>query len=114
MKTHWLLLPATLLAAATALAQSPDFPKITNTQNPKDIPPTPADTVKLITVPPGFNVTLFAGEPDVQQPISMCFDDRGRLWVAECYTYDGNGWDAKHRDRLVVFEDTDNDGRFDK
>ena len=30
---------------------------------------------------------LFAGEPDVMQPIAMCFDDRGRLWVAECHTY---------------------------
>jgi putative membrane-bound dehydrogenase-like protein len=103
-----------LLTAAIAAGQSQDFPKITNTQNPKDVPPTPAETVKLITAPPGFRVTLFAGEPDVQQPISMCFDDRGRLWVAECYTYDGNGWDAKHRDRLVVFEDTRNSGTFDK
>ena len=33
------------------LAQSPDFPKINNTQNPKDIPPTPAETVQKIVVP---------------------------------------------------------------
>ena len=71
--------PVLLVLAGVAGSQSQDFPKITNTQNPKDIPPTPAETVPLITVPPGFHVTLFAGEPDVQQPISMCFDDRGRL-----------------------------------
>jgi putative membrane-bound dehydrogenase-like protein len=98
--------------------QTDKFPPIVNTQNPKDIPPTPEQTLKLITAPKGFHVTLFAGEPDVQQPISMTFDDRGRLWVAECYTYAGgsyaNSWDPKHRDRVLIFEDTDNDGKFDK
>ena len=38
-----------------------------------------------MTVPPGFQVILFAGEPDVVQPIAMAIDDRGRLWVAEAY-----------------------------
>jgi putative membrane-bound dehydrogenase-like protein len=91
------------------------FPVIVNSQNPRDIPPTPLEALRKITVPPGFRVTLFAGEPDVQQPIGMTLDDRGRLWVAECYTYAGGGnWDGKHRDRIVVFEDTDGDGRFDK
>ena len=40
-----------------------------------------------MTVPEGFKVTLFAGEPDVHQPIALCLDDRGRLWVAEAYSY---------------------------
>ena len=40
-----------------------------------------------MTVPPGFKVTLFAGEPDVVQPIAMAIDDRGRLWIAEAYSY---------------------------
>ena len=35
----------------------------------------------------GFKVTLFAGEPDVVQPIAMAIDDRGRLWIAEAYSY---------------------------
>lgn len=109
------LLPLLLVCCVPfAVAQSPDFPKIVDTQNPKDKPPTPEETRKLVKVPDGFEVTLFAGEPDVHQPIAMTLDDRGRLWVAECYTYDGRGWDPKARDRLVVLEDTDNDGRFDK
>jgi putative membrane-bound dehydrogenase-like protein len=95
--------------------QGDQFPPVKNTQNPKDIPPTPQESLKKITVPPGFRVTLFAGEPDVQQPIAMTLDDRGRLWVAECYTYAGkNTWDGQYRDRIVVLEDTDHDGRFDK
>ena len=40
-----------------------------------------------MTVPEGFKVTLFAGEPDVVQPIAFAIDDRGRLWVAEAYSY---------------------------
>ena len=40
-----------------------------------------------MTVPEGFEVKLFAGEPDVHQPIAFCFDDRGRLWVVEAYIY---------------------------
>ena len=38
-------------------------------------------------MPEGFHVTLVAGEPDVVQPIAIAIDDRGRLWVAEAYTY---------------------------
>ena len=69
--------------------------------------------VKLIEVPPGFSVTLFAGEPDVQQPICMDFDDKGRLWVAECYTYSGGPYETKLRDRVVILEDKDGDGQHD-
>ena len=65
-----------------------------------------------MVVPQGFNVTLFAGEPDVQQPIGFCIDDRGRLWVAEAYNYPNHG--TKPGDRIVILEDADGDGRFDK
>src|SRR5262249_52919873 len=68
---------------------------------------------KAMTVPKGFNVTLFAGEPDVVQPIAFTFDDRGRLWVVECLSYPK--WTDKPEggDRVIVFEDTDGDGTFD-
>src|ERR1700692_758898 len=86
-----------LCCGVLALAGDPGgdkFPPVKNTQNPKDIPPTPEESLKKITVPPGFRVTLFAGEPDVRQPIALALDDRGRLWVAECYTYAGGPvWD---------------------
>ena len=47
----------------------------------------PREAAAAMTVPDGFRVTLFAGEPDVQQPIAQAIDDRGRLWVAEAYSY---------------------------
>jgi putative membrane-bound dehydrogenase-like protein len=75
-------------------------------------PQPPAEALKRITVPDGFNVTLFAHEPDIRQPIAMTFDDRGRLWVCECYSYPD--FKVKNRDRVVILEDTDGDGRHDK
>ena len=48
-----------------------------------DKPIPPKEAPGKMTVPPGFKVTLFAGEPDVVQPIAFTFDDRGRMWVVE-------------------------------
>jgi putative membrane-bound dehydrogenase-like protein len=73
----------------------------------------PAAAAATMTVPPGFTVTLFAGEPDIVQPIAMTIDDRGRLWVAEAYAYPIRVPDHKARDRILIFEDKDGDGRFD-
>src|SRR5438270_939374 len=91
-----------LLASATlALAQDRPLP--------------PAAAAKAMTLPPGFAATLFAGEPDVVQPIAFAFDDRGRLWVAECYSYPKWHKDPRDgKDRILIFEDTDGDGKFDK
>ncbi len=73
----------------------------------------PAEAAAAMTVPEGFRVTLFAGEPDVHQPIAFTIDDRGRLWVAEAFSYPFRRPAAEARDRIVIFEDRDNDGRFD-
>ncbi len=73
----------------------------------------PEQAARAMTVPPRFKVTLFAGEPDVVQPIAMAIDDRGRLWVAEAYSYPRRVPDNQARDRILIFEDTNDDGRFD-
>jgi len=66
-------------------------------------------------LPPGFKATVFAAEPDVQNPIAMAWDARGRLWIAENYTYAeaGKKFELNLRDRVLIFEDKDGDGRFD-
>jgi putative membrane-bound dehydrogenase-like protein len=74
----------------------------------------PEKAAAAMTVPEGFTVQLFAGEPDVHQPIAFCLDDRGRLWVAEAYSYPVRRKDADAHDRIVIFEDSDGDGKFDK
>lgn len=92
------------------------FPKPFNTEATPGGPMPAAESAARVTLPPGFRSTLFAAEPDVAQPISMATDARGRLWVAENYTYSERGvtFHPELRDRIVIFEDTDNDGRFDK
>src|SRR5262249_18029929 len=111
-----LLLCVGLTWSAAQAADSPYPENLKNTQDPKDIPTAPLDALRQVTVPPGFSVSLFAAEPDVAHPIALAFDARGRLWVAEGFSYPGpNGpWKSPVKDRILIFEDTDNDGRFDK
>jgi putative membrane-bound dehydrogenase-like protein len=75
-----------------------------------------SEAARHVLLPAGFEASLFAGEPDVRQPIAMTFDDRGRLWVAECYTYADvrTNYDLNLRDRIVIFEDPKGTGHFDK
>jgi putative membrane-bound dehydrogenase-like protein len=80
----------------------------------QDRPLPPQEAPKRMTLPEGFQATLFAGEPDVVQPIAMTFDDRGRLWVVECVSYPDWSDKPEGADRVVMFEDTDGDGKFDK
>lgn len=75
----------------------------------------PAAAEKAFSVPPGFEVRVFAAEPMVVNPVAMTWDDRGRLWVVELYEYPlGAPKGTKPRDRIIILEDTDADGRADK
>lgn len=79
---------------------------------PAPIPP--QDAPAKMKLPAGFNVTLFAGEPDVVQPIAFTFDDRGRLWVVECLSYPEWSKTGEGRDRVTIYDDRDGDGKFDE
>lgn len=109
-----ILLVLMLCLNATGFAQQLDTPHAINTQAEGEHPPTAAEAASLISVPEGFKVSLFAGDPDVHQPIAFEIDDRGRLWVVECYTYEGGEYDLQKRDRIVILADTDGDGTFDQ
>ena len=78
--------------------------------------PNPGDdsTNSGIRVPEGFRVDLIAREPEVTQPIAFTFDARGRLWVVEAHSYPQRQPVGEGRDRVVIFEDTDADGTFEK
>ncbi len=80
---------------------------------PSGQPLSPNVAVSRITVPPGFKVTLAAAEPYVRQPIAITYDDRGRVWVAESYSYDGSDFTDENNDRILIFDDQDGDGVFE-
>ena len=80
---------------------------------PQEGPIPPGEAPRRMTLPEGFKVTLFAGEPDVVQPMAFTFDDRGRLWVVENFSYPK--WlppGQEGRDRIVIFDDPDATGHF--
>src|SRR5712671_1909596 len=111
MRQALLLLLSLLLVSPTFAKESTDKPYAGSTQPPL----APAEAQKKFVVPPGFEVRLFAAEPDVVNPVAMTFDEKGRLWVVELYEYpNGAKPGAKGRDRIKILEDTDGDGRVDK
>jgi putative membrane-bound dehydrogenase-like protein len=71
---------------------------------------------KLVTgmkLQDGFQVELIAVEPDVRQPIAFCFDERGRMWVAEAFSYPNRQPEGQGKDRISIFEDADGNGSFE-
>lgn len=73
----------------------------------------PAEAAANMAVPPGFHVDLIASEPELTQPIAMCFDARGRIWVIEGHTYPQKAPEGEGRDRIIILEDADADGSFE-
>ena len=93
-----------------------DFPELYNSDSDRNAEPMDAErAAEMMQLPEGFHATVFASEPDVQNPIAMTWDDHGRMWVAENYTYAERGqrFDLSLRDRVVILEDTDQDGVAD-
>ncbi len=97
--------------------------------------PTVEEAIKKMTVPEGYAVRCFASEPMVVNPVAMTWDHKGRLWVVELYEYPSGAKQPNEymktaadekfrpvvatgpgspRDRVIVLEDTDNDGVADK
>jgi putative heme-binding domain-containing protein len=74
----------------------------------------PEDEMADFELPPGFEVTLFASEPDITKPINMAFDDKGRLWVTQSSEYPIKAGPGEGQDRISILEDTDGDGKADK
>lgn len=71
--------------------------------------------VAKMTVPAGFEAKLYAEEPAITQPMAFCWDDRGRLWVAENRDYETRrtGFSTHGDSRILILEDTDGDGKMD-
>jgi putative heme-binding domain-containing protein len=90
---------------------------------PRSEPPepkyfTPEQEIAAMKVPEGFQVKLFASErefPELANPVQLNFDARGRLWVSCMPTYpQWRPGEPRPGDRLLIFEDTNHDGRADR
>jgi putative membrane-bound dehydrogenase-like protein len=109
----WSLFVIAFLSFPVLAKEDPKKPYAGSTAPPL----APAEAQKHFKVPEGFEVRLFAAEPEVINPVAMSFDEKGRLWVVELYEYpyerpkDGA---RKGRDRVICLEDPDGTGRATK
>lgn len=74
--------------------------------------------IQNFNLPEGYQANLFASEtefPDLKNPVQMTFDNKGRLWVSVMPSYPHyRPGDALPNDKILIFEDTDNDGVADR
>jgi len=118
MKTVLVYLGCWLAVSSLVAAQSVQtlFPEPYNSERELGEPLSPAAALASLKLPDGFTASLFAAEPQVQNPIAAAVDAQGRIWVAENYTYAERTqrFDLQLRDRVVVLEDLDGDGQADR
>lgn len=116
MKIH----PSLLLALALGSPSSGDesLVRLSEARSPEE-------ELAGLKVPDGFEIRLFAAEPQINKPINIAHDTRGRLWVSSTVEYpyaaekerwsDVQGTRVRDsRDAIKILEDTDGDGRADK
>jgi glucose/arabinose dehydrogenase len=106
MRFRWILF-------AAAAVQAETFPEPYDSEREEGSPMPAEEAARSMRLPPGFKATVFASEPAIRNPIACAWDPRGRLWVAENYTYAERPkrFDLDLRDRVVILEDADHDGR---
>lgn len=119
----WMAAKGQKMDLAAADAKTSALPPVQTNYKPKD--PNAVlrylygkEALEKFTVAPGYKIDLFASEeqfPDLANPVQISFDNKGRLWVAVMPTYPH--WkpgDPKPNDKLIILEDTNNDGKADK
>lgn len=99
------LIACLLLTASVAVAQ--DLVAKTDALSP-------ADELKKFKLPEGFTAQLVASEPDIQKPMQLAFDAKGRMWVTSSYHYPWAAEAGKGSDKLFVLSDFDANGKAKK
>ena len=76
---------------------------------------TPQEAVEMMDVKEGYKANVFASEPMITQPMAFCWDDKGRMWIAENRDYEsrGDGFSNDGTSKILILEDTDGDGAVD-
>lgn len=75
----------------------------------------PEEAVQSMTLINGYKANVWAAEPMMTQPMAFCWDDRGRIWIAENRDYEsrGHGFSNSGDSRILILEDTNRDGVAD-
>jgi putative membrane-bound dehydrogenase-like protein len=107
-------LALTISLVAAAMGHLVAEPPSASAQTSPNAPVPASQAASRMKLPEGFTVSLFAAEPDIVQPIAMTIDPKGRLWVVENYSYPIWLGGPRGEDRILIFEDVDNDGHFDR
>lgn len=83
----------------------------------RDLPRYPAvekdRAIQTWNVKDGFRLEFTAHEPQVRDPVAMCFDERGRLFVCEMIDYSEMREASPHLGRISMLEDKDGDGFYE-
>ena len=105
---HWLILLFAFLIGCTTPGRE------SSTGAYHTTPVEPVEAVQMLRLVEGFQAELFASEPYVVDPVEMCFDENGGIYVAEMldYPFDPKPGE-KPRSRIRYLEDTDADGVID-
>ena len=77
----------------------------------------PAEQQQEFKVADGYSLNLFASEvefPELKAPVQIAFDARGRLWVVTMPSFPHTVPGAAPRDKILILEDTNRDGKADK
>lgn len=96
-----------------------EIPPVASNVKPEALAPTttPAESLALMEIEEGYEVNLFASEvefPNLANPVQMAFDAKGRLWIATMPCYPQYFPGTPVDDKILIYEDTDGDGKADK
>lgn len=79
------------------------------------IPPTPhSKAIGTFQIKRGFHLELAAHEPQVVDPVTVAFDENGRLFAVEMRDYSERRDEKPHLGTIRLLEDTDGDGHYEK
>lgn len=107
-------LTAVMLISAWGLPSQTSLPALKPEEMPRVAPLDTTSALKSFAVKKGFHLEVAVAEPLILDPIDLCFDENGRLFVVEMRDYSEMRDVTPHLGRVRMLEDTDGDGVFDK
>ena len=121
-RPNWIAL-LTLLVLCPINLPAQEKPKSLAEEMPRIKATEPKDALKTFEIQQGFKLELVASEPMVSDPVDGCFDENGRMFVAEMHGYpysqeptrlNPKGGGKADAGIVRLLEDTDGDGRMDR